>query len=337
LTVLSADLGGNGWENDTQFPWIPLSLFILIGLSCTDMVCNRLLTRSLTRLCLFVTRWWQVGINLAYLEKLMSIFLELPVDILEIIDFSLVESEKLYDEILARLSQDDVKRIELEQNYLRDDLSAKIADDRTQILAVLDEVRQFAKTRQFSCLLSSISKILDLIENFQNSYTSQAISTDIEVLKEIRASYDIYKDSLVRLSKAVDSFKSLSPSLKLKHRLKQLANAYTFVVFEGKDHLFSLSLSSLAVMREANLKLLEVLSKDLSRTETSSYESKSYIWTAACTMLTYLDKEIAIASKGIEIFETVEEAEAHMPMLSELEVNDFLLGLDDDWHNEHHP
>lgn len=335
LAVLSADLGGNGWAVDGQFPWIPLLFFILLSLSCTDIVCDRCVPRAVTRPRQIMARWGQVGIFLAYLENLMSALLELPTDFFKNIDFPSVESERSYEVILARLSQDDAKRAKLEQNYLKDDLSAKIADDRTHILAVLDDVRQSAKARRFPCLLASISKILDLIEHFQNSYTSQIISSDIAVFEEIRTAHDVYKQSASKLLNAINSLSPRPNSRpKAKHHLKQVAKDYAVFAFEAKDHLSCLSLAALVRMQEANLKLRDGLAKDLSRATSSHREAKSHIWASACTILTYLEKEIETASKDISVFETVEEAKTHLSMLSDSEVNDFLLGLDDDWHRD---
>jgi hypothetical protein len=53
-------LGVNDGAGDGQFPWIPLLFFILLGLSCTDMVCERWVVRVITRLCQIMTRY-EVG------------------------------------------------------------------------------------------------------------------------------------------------------------------------------------------------------------------------------------------------------------------------------------
>jgi hypothetical protein len=310
-----------------EFQWKVLLLFILFYPFCTEKMSDR------SRLV--VSRWDQVRTFLAYLENLMSALLELSIDLFENMGLPLVEPGRPYEEILVRLSQDDAKRAKLEQNYLKDDLSAQIADDRTHILAVLDEIKQAAKTRRFPCLLASVSKILDLIEHFQRSYTSQIISSDIAVFEEIETAYAVYKESASEMVRAIRSLNQPSNSrVKAKHRLKQLAKDLVAFTFEVKDHLPFFSLSALVRMQEVNLKLRDGLAKDLSCATSLHRESKSHLWTSACTILEYLEKEIEAASKDISTFETLEEAKTHLSMLSDSEVNDFLLGLDDDWHKD---
>jgi hypothetical protein len=331
-------LGVNGWSGDDQFPWIPLLFFILLGLSCTDMVCDRCVPKAVTRPRQIVARWGQVGIFLAYLENLMSALKELPAQPFEGLDFSWDESKFHWEEKIECLSSTDVQKRTLESIYNDANDLTKIECDRNHVLRLVDEVLECSKARRFPEAVSLMHEVLDRIEEFHAEHSTSIARPNqhLDVFQVIRSSIDVFEQSLSNLEEAVDFLNGISKRIgKPKHQLEKSAEMYDVVAFELKDHARFLSARTLVKLIQSATSLRDSMAANLveraAHQQESQYKSKRRIWIASCTIIMFLEAALEESMKDVGIFEDQAEARSVMNVSSESEYRDFLSELGDDW------
>jgi hypothetical protein len=331
-------LGVNDGAGDGQFPWIPLLFFILLGLSCTDMVRDRWLAKPVTRPCQIMARWGQVGIFLAYLENHMPALKELPTQPLEGLDLSWDEPAFPWEETISCLSDKDVQRQVLEDSYNDVNVLAKTECDRTYILKLVNEVSECSKTRRFPEMLSLTHQVLDRVEDFHNEHSASIARPNqhVDVFQVIRDSIGVFDQSLSSLEQAVDFINGISKRTgKSKHQFEKAAEMYDVIAFELKDHARFLSARALIKILESASKLRDsmavALSESTNHKQESRYKSKRRIWVASCTIIMFLEAALKESLEDVGIFEDQAEARSVMNVSSESEYRDFLSELGDDW------
>jgi hypothetical protein len=245
-----------------------------------------------------------------------------------------------YSETITQLSRNDGLREALERSYADRSLSAQIQDDRTNVLKIINQIRELAGTRQFSKILSLVQQATHEINAFHHKYKSEPISqgvTHVNIFETLQQVLADDQRSLDRLINSAQGLVELNRRQKAKHVLQDFAKSYELMVFEMKDHLDVLPLSLLSQLLDGFEKLRDSDVAELSSSagfSSGQYQSKLRIWTASCTIITYIEKKIQATFSDIELFDSIEQARLAMPMLSQSEVNDFLVGLDNDWHKD---
>jgi hypothetical protein len=153
-------LGVNDGAGNDQLPWIPLLFFILLGLSCTDMVGKERVTSLLTRLCQIVTRY-------KYLRGVISGFFKVEVFrgsccmtavLNQLLTQEVAEVTRRISEIqclegklskISNRSEVQSQAASLERSFNQSSRSAEINDSVTRLQRLADEARQFTAERKF--------------------------------------------------------------------------------------------------------------------------------------------------------------------------------------------
>jgi hypothetical protein len=208
-------LGVNDGAGNDQFPWIPLLLFILLSLFCTDMVRTRRLAKPVTRPCQIVTRY-------EYLRGVISDFFKVEVFrgdscmvavLDQLLTQEVAEVDRRISEIqgleqkLSRISKrsEILSQAEiLERSLGQSSVSAEIADSVTRMQRLADEARQFTAERKFWHLKEVTYLAVRELTDYRKSFGSSAfIHVPDSVFDALKKGLETHEESLKRIKKSV--------------------------------------------------------------------------------------------------------------------------------------
>lgn len=238
-------LGVNGGAGDDQFPWIPLLFFILLSLSCTEMMGDKPGYTLVTRLCQIMTRY-------KYLRGVISGFFK--VEVSEEGQYMVaVRKEDIAEESVEILNQALV-RDDLERVFCRDSQSIAFQEECNEIVASLPSYSLDHDPLRASHAYLDVSKKIRVVVAKHRGILSEDVSSRLRG----------HADTALLWSQALEAFSKINGDLTENSNLSTLrtwSNWIELVAESIETHPAFFSSKSCATLRDAMSVIMKVTSQ----------------------------------------------------------------------------